>query len=166
MDAADFTYIDILMELSHEDIRDVYDGNLDVNKPDIVGDYLLNLACELLQLENVAFFISKDADLETKGYWNNTPLLAVIDHVDRNYEAALQIAEMLINLGANIEARDLMKNTCFLLACIRGNLDMIKLLVSRGCDVNATVEDFGEVDNALMLADIREVREYLKTVMH
>jgi ankyrin repeat protein len=166
MDAADFTYIDILMELSHEDIRDVYDGNLDVNKPDIVGDYLLNLACELLQLENVVFFISKGADLETKGYWNNTPLLAVIDYVDRNYEAALQIAEMLIKFGVNIEARDLMKNTCFLLACIRGNLDMIKLLVSRGCDVNATVEDFGEVDNALMLADIREVREYLKTVMH
>jgi ankyrin repeat protein len=76
MQSVDFTYEDILIELSHADIREIYEGNLDVNQPDVLGDYLLNLACEHLQVENVEFFISKGADIEhTNHFSSDTPIL-------------------------------------------------------------------------------------------
>jgi ankyrin repeat protein len=160
-----YAYAEILRELTHADIRDTYDANLDVNEPDVLDNYLLNVACEYFQVENVEFFISKEANLEYKTDFCNTPLLITIDYAHLNHDAALKIVQLLLDNGANIEARGWMMYTPFLLACVRDDLDMIKLLISMGCDVDATVEYFGEIENGLMLADIREVREYLKTVM-
>lgn len=171
MDSVDFTYEDILIELSHEGIREIYDGNLDVNQPDVLGDYLLNLSCEHLQVENVAFFISKGADIErTHHLSSDTPILLAIDYVNHNPEAALRIVEMLLNHGANIEHRGYMDKTPFLKACTRVNMDMIKLLVSRGCNVKAATEDFpGNKNDGLFFADVmngsKDVKEYLKTVI-
>ena len=90
-----YAYAEILRELTNEDIREVYDVNLDVNEPDVLDNYLLNVACEYFQVENVEFFISKGANLEYKTDFCNTPLLIAIDYGHLNHDAALKIVQLL-----------------------------------------------------------------------
>jgi ankyrin repeat protein len=171
MEREDFTFLDILLELNHKDICELYDSNLHIHKPDVLGNYLLNIACQLLQVQNVRFFISKGANLETTNHLcRDTPILITIDHVHHNPEAALKIVEMLLHKGANIEHRGYMDKTPFLKACTRNNLEMIKLLVAHGCNVRASTEDPpGYINNGLFFADVmhvgKEVKEYLNKLL-
>ncbi len=146
------SYDEILDELSHADIRDLYDATLSVLKPDSIGDYLLNVACERLQYENIEFFISKGASLETISACGDTPILRAIDYVGHNPEVVLKVVDLLLKNGANIEHRGYMDKTPFLKACTRGELSMIKLLVESGCDVKAVAEDLGGTTNGLEFA--------------
>ncbi|MEH0085823.1 hypothetical protein V6233_20175 [Vibrio antiquarius] len=146
------SYDEILDELGHADIRDLYDATLSVLDPDSIGDYLLNVACERLQYENIEFFISKGASLETLSVCGDTPILNDIDCVGHNPEVALKVVELLLKSGANIEHHGYMDKTPFLKAYTRGELSMIKLLVESGCDVKAVAKDLGGTTNGLEFA--------------
>ena len=162
-------YQEVLDILTNKDIEEVYKESLDVNEKDDLGDYLLNVACNLLQPENVSFFISKGADLNTIGGEQNTPLITTIDNYHINPAAAFEIIETLITSGANLEKRGMFGNTPFLMACTRGCTEIIRLLVSKGCNIHATIEDFGGKDNGLDMAYTMHVDEkcinYLKDLL-
>lgn len=61
-----------------------------------------------------------------------------------------------------------MNKTPFLKACSRGDLELLKLLVARGCDVHAVATDVPEpVDGAWMAGVFgapQEVREYIRSL--
>ena len=71
----------------------------------------------------------------------NTALLCAIDVSQHNPVAAHEIVKALIDAGADIEARGWMDKTPFLKACSRGCLDILQLLVSRGCNIHAEARD-------------------------
>ncbi|MCP4326367.1 MAG: ankyrin repeat domain-containing protein [Alteromonadales bacterium] len=182
------SYFEVLKELSHDDISEVYSATMDVGIPDEEGEYLLNEACALSQIENVEFFISKGADVNKVNEFGISPLLNSIEA--GNY----QIASLLISLGADvnilddcgytpllksieccridivslllasnadIEGRGRMDQTPFLMACSYGVLDLIKLLVKSGCNIHATSSDYGEKDTAFDNAQTIEIKKYL-----
>ena len=161
-------YEEILLNLSSDDIKEVYDSCLDVTLKDDTEDYLLNAACTLLQPENVIFFISKGADLNSVGRALDTPLINAIDHWEANPTAALKIVEILIKSGADLEERGMFDKTPFIKACTRGCIDIIKFLVASGCNIHATTKDFGIEENGLDYAYLmhanQECIKYLKSL--
>ena len=52
------------------------------------------------------------------------------------------IVELLLNFGANIEAKTSMSRTPLHISCMRGHTHIIQLLVSRGADINTADNDF------------------------
>lgn len=55
-------------------------------------------------------------------------------------QGEMQVAEALLNGGANVDARDKHGDTPLHLAAAKGNLAIVKMLVARGADVNARDE--------------------------
>ncbi|WP_078118501.1 ankyrin repeat domain-containing protein [Thiosocius teredinicola] len=163
------SFAEVLESLTHEEIQEVYDSSLSVREQDALGDYLLNAACDLIQIENVRYFVEKGASIESPNSVGDTPLLCVIDHCAKNPTFALEIVEYLLDKGAEIEKRGYMEKTPFLKACSRGDLSIIKLLVARGCNVRATIQEPGISFDGLDLAHIHragtDVLSYLGKVV-
>lgn len=164
------SYDNLLYEMSHESVRAICDSGLDINESDSFGEHLITAACSRLQLENVRYFISKGANLNVKNWEGDTPLLCAIDVANHNEAVAVEIVKELIAAGANLEARGFMDKTPFLKACSRGCLDVLKILVASGCDINAVVHDLDDDDSGLKLADIfhasNEFKAYLRSLYH
>lgn len=121
-------------------------------------------ACERLDPDAVRTSLQSNLNVDCRAADDNTPLLCAIDHVHQNPDAAIEIAELLLLSGANIESRGYMDKTPFLKACCRGNLAMLRLSVKHGCDINAVCGDVRPV-SGIEFADIfnasREFKEYL-----
>lgn len=71
----------------------------------------------------------KDA-LEVKDYRDRTPLLRAI------YANNLDIAEFLINAGANVNAKDEYNNSALVFAIDKGYASLIELLIEKGARIN------------------------------
>lgn len=140
----------------------------DINVPDDYGDYILTVACQQLRPEIVRMLIEKGANVNCQNLETDTPLICVIDYAHHNPPAAYEIAKMLLDAGGDIELRGYMDKTPFLKACSRGCLDILKLLVSTGCDINAVCTDMGgSVDGrelSLIFETSTEFRKYLKSL--
>jgi len=63
-------------------------------------------------------------------------LLCASDTESRGYDG-VEMAELLLDAGADIEIRDEYDNTPLIEACYSDNAPLVKLLVSRGADVHA-----------------------------
>ena len=63
-------------------------------------------------------------------------LLCACDTESRGYDG-VEMAELLLDAGADIEIRDEYDNTPLIEACYSDNAPLVKLLVSRGADVHA-----------------------------
>jgi ankyrin repeat protein len=92
------------------------------------------------------------ASLERKDLEGRTPLLIAADNGVRHEAAATSTVRMLLDAGADIEARDMWDETPFLKACKRGSLAITRLLVERGCDLAAISNDGGYLYDACTLA--------------
>ncbi len=66
----------------------------------------------------------------------NAALLCACDTESRGYDG-VEMAELLLDAGADIEIRDEYDNTPLIEACYSNNAALVKLLVSRGADVHA-----------------------------
>ncbi len=148
------SYDSMLYEMSCEEVRNLCGSGLDINAPDSYGDYLITVACARLQLENVTLLLSMGANPNVKNSEGNTPLLCAIDVAQHNEPIAVEITKILIAAGADLELRGYMDKTPFLKACSRGCLEVLKVLVANGCDINAVAHDFDGNDSGLELADI------------
>lgn len=49
----------------------------------------------------------------------------------------LQVVEMLLTLGVDVNCRNTNKRTAMHVAAERGNLQLVEVLISRGADLNA-----------------------------
>ena len=62
------------------------------------------------------------------------------------------IAELLLDNGAQIDARTLNARTALHIASIHGSLDVVKVLLARGCEIDARSMENNEKKTALMKA--------------
>ena len=88
-------------------------------------------------------------------------MLCAIDCVAHDPAKAIQIVEILVSAGADLELRGFMDKTPYLKACSRNNLDMLKTLVRLGADHQAVVIDGGPMNGATF-AEIFDAPSELK----
>jgi ankyrin repeat protein len=114
-----------------------------LNWTDAKGRSALNLAIHLRSDKTAAYLVWKGADIEhTDPELNMTPLCAAI------FVGALGTAQKLIEKGARFDRRDGYDSTPLLRATSDESLDLMKLLIRIGANVNALCSDF----TPLMLA--------------
>ncbi len=103
----------------------------------------------------ISFLVFKGASLDISAGLYGTPLTHAIDE-------DLETAGLLLDLGANIEARDWLGLTALLYASSSGKLDAVQFLLSRGANINAA-DSYGH--SVLHLAAKEESVETLKTLV-
>ena len=140
MDAID-SYWSVIDVLPKTGVAELLSHGYGVDQPDQLGKTLLSLACQYLRTDDAKLLIARGANLNLRSADGNTPLLCVIDVSNHNLDAAYEIANALAEAGADIEMRGYMDKTPFLKACSRGCLEILQLLVTKGCDIHATTDD-------------------------
>jgi ankyrin repeat protein len=160
------SYEMLLRDLPHSEVKARFGSGFDINAPDPYGSFLLTSACEQLQFDNVRYFISHGAELNCRSISGDTPLLCAIDFAHHNPASAYEIVSALISAGADIEARGYMDKTPFLKACSRGCMDILRLLVASGCDINAVVTDLGHSASDIEFAGIFDTSPEFKAYLH
>ena len=105
-------------------------------------------------IEDIEEYVNKDTvnAVNTNG---NTPLMVAIG---RN-KFFTDIAEFLIKNGADVNAKNNYNSTPLTIACESGNINMVKLLVKYGADVNNPMTEYGS--GPLLAADGKDIEEYL-----
>ena len=76
------------------------------------------------------------SELETADFLGNTPLMTSAAHGN------LDIAKILLDLGANVQSRNRWKETALMLAASKGFREIVRLLIQYGADLHA--EDITE----------------------
>ena len=137
------SYSTLAYDLPDTWLADLLECGHSVNEPDKSGAYMLGLACERLQLEHVKLGLLRGADPNCRDIEGNTPLLCAIDFSHHNPGTAFEIVKLLVAAGADIESRGYMGKTPFLKASTRGCLDILKFLVSSGCNIHAKSDPDG-----------------------
>jgi uncharacterized protein len=135
------SYDSVMLELPETAVTDLLGHGYGVNQADACGDFLLTIACRRLQPRNVALLLRAGADTEVRDYEGNTPLICAIDVSAHNPTIAYDIATALMDAGAEIEARGYLEMTPYLKACSRGNMEILRALVGRGCNSDARDAD-------------------------
>lgn len=102
------------------------------------------------------YMIAKGADVNAKNAYGTTPLMFASANDNLN------IAEFLINQGANVNETNIEGATPLIYASLGfvSKLDMVKLLIKSGADINAETNDGL---TSLNLSHNVEVQEYLKS---
>lgn len=116
-------------------VRKLLGENSTINEGTDDGDSLLSLACSAGYFELAQVLLAMSAQVEDRGQKNDcTPLMeaASAGHVD--------IIELLLKHGADVNAQSSTGNTPLMYACAGGHVAAVKLLLSNG----ANVEDHNE----------------------
>ena len=158
-----------LKEMSHEDIAALCSSLSAIDQIDDFEDTLLLAACKNKQIELIEYFLSFGANPNFLNGCGDTPLHTLIDTATHDEKASLKGIEVLLDAGADIEIRGYMGKTPFLRACSRNSLPVLKLLVQRGCNVSATLSEYGNELDALFFAKTfnlkTELIEYIQSAM-
>ncbi|KAF2893544.1 hypothetical protein ILUMI_12632, partial [Ignelater luminosus] len=121
----------------HTDLIELFlslDMHVDV-KDTKMGWTALHYAAAYNQGEAAALLLSKGANIEAKGYMEDTPLICALGG---GYQ---KIVDMLLAKGADIETKAFDNQTPLMLSVIFRSKDMVELLLSRGANVNARDKD-------------------------
>jgi hypothetical protein len=110
---------------------DEEDGEWDVGYRDGAGHSLLHLAVEMGNAERAQLLIDKGADIEARNKAGGTPLFMAVND-DISYEEAVECIDVLLNAGANINAKGIRDLTPMGWAKRWGNKKIAKYLKSRG----------------------------------
>ncbi|XP_063705994.1 ankyrin repeat and KH domain-containing protein mask-like isoform X2 [Culicoides brevitarsis] len=116
-------------------VRKLLGENNGMNDGTDDGDSLLSLACSAGYYELAQVLLAMSAQVEDRGQKNDcTPLMeaASAGHID--------IIELLLKHGADVNAQSSTGNTPLMYACAGGHVDAVKLLLAAG----ANVEDHNE----------------------
>jgi len=119
-----------------EAIRELLDGGADVNEADPVGVTALHLACRHGEDGIARFLIERGADVHAKTNELKIPiLLRGCGHTDGHTECCRAV----LDHGADVNEPDGNGFTPIMHAVMANNVELVKLLLRRGADRNATV---------------------------
>jgi hypothetical protein len=107
------------------DVALLLEKGADVNDPGYQGQAPLKYAAEKGYLEIVNLLLSRGANVNTRDVWLETPLTAAAR------AGHLAVVEALLAKGADWHARNREdENTAVVLAALRGNQDMVRVLIA------------------------------------
>ena len=123
---------------------------------------VLFLAIDKRDLELIKTILKKKPNIEQKGDFERTALFYCISH-GFNFK---DVAEHLIEAGADVNAKDVFNSSCLLYACeYTDDLEGIKCLVENGADINYCIDE--GINNPLVVAAQRnkwDIVKYLSEV--
>lgn len=110
-------------------------------------------------VEIVKYLVENGADIENmNNIYGNTALMRTADTMYVESEICIEIAQYLLEKGANINAKTRNGWTALMYASCKGHFDMVKFLVENGADINA-ITDNGYT--ALNSALDKEIEKFL-----
>jgi hypothetical protein len=108
----------------------------------------------------VQVLLDAGADVNAK---DHTGWTALIHFASANLDP--EIGKALFKAHADVNARGIYGTTALIMACVKGNTDLVKTLVAEGADLNAAADIEGEHLTALHAAESeghKEVADFLK----
>lgn len=123
------------------------------------NDELLHHAVEERRLEKVIQALDAGAFVDALGEEDRTPLHGIAS------SGCCSIAELLLNKGANVRARDVRGYEPLHLAAAAGHIEMVRFLLAHGADVNARADEFGNGKTPLMCAVLANKIEMVRVLL-
>ncbi len=152
-----------LVEAASDDnlqsLKDALKNGADINARYEDSTALID-AVDCGNVEIVKYLIENGADTENmNNIWGNTALMKIANSVCiKESEICIEIAQYLLDNGANINAKTCNGWTALMYASSYGYLDMVKFLVKNGADINAITN---EGYTALNLALDKDIENFL-----
>ena len=163
-----FYYEYDLNDLETEEVIELFETSLDYQDTASSGDSPLLYACKTLNVELVKYLLRRGANPNFINECGEAPLHETINIVTHDEASALEIIDALLDANADLELRAYMEKTPFLKACGRESEKVIKLLVSRGCNTSAYVEEYDKKLTGSFYADVfhlsSNLRKYISSV--
>ncbi len=138
------------------------DFGVPVDQVNPLGSTALHAAAVTPQLAAAALLLARGADPTRPGAGGLTPLHATAFNTQRGNE----MATLLIDHGAEIDARNKHRATALLLAAQQGNLPVIRILLERGADRNLRAIDGKTPFRAAQAAEKSEAAALLARPPH
>lgn len=123
------------------------------------SDELLRQAVEERRLEKVMQALDAGACVDAQGEECRTPLHGIAR------SECCSIAELLLNKGANVRARDVYGYEPLHLAAADGQIEMARFLLAHGADVNARADEYGNGKTPLMSAVLANKIEMVRVLL-
>lgn len=143
--------VDAAENSTPEIIQLLINAGCNVNTKNIGGDTPLTAACKRANLEIVRTLIAAGANVNKTGMHEFTPIVAVfyaprlnemlgkhgfVEQDNDIQSKIFAIVQMLLDAGVNLNDRDLQGKTPLMLAVMLGFVEIAKILIDAGADVN------------------------------
>lgn len=106
----------LLKEGRYEEAKGLFITKTDINAQDKNGDTALHVCARINEADLIAFFAFKNADTEIENADGDTPLLVAVKNDN------IESAKILIQMGANIFAKDAAEKSALQLALAKNEL--------------------------------------------
>ena len=127
-----------------------------VNARNKYDETVLHKACEYEDVELIMYLLGKEVDVNAVDDQGKTPLLVALYGYISDEKERLEIVRKFIEKGANVNVKDTIdKNTPLHLACDKGDIEIVKLLVENKAN---TKEKNGDDETPYEVAKIRGYR--------
>jgi ankyrin repeat protein len=107
---------------------------------DVRGQTPLHWAAMTCNPDVMRVLLDAGADVHAVGALQYTPLMRVVDHILVKKESHLACVRLLIERGADVNARAEHGKTALMMATGRGHIEIMRLLLDAGSDIEAKDE--------------------------